>query len=304
MSLKGMNVSFLIPITCLVIVVIWVGIQVVGKNIAAKDLVFSYTALVAAMVMFLLNIFLSLQGHEETKVIQPHVTHNGTTLDTFTITGKKSTFIVVNREEISHFLSIPNSQLDPIFRNGSFEETDTAISEFLRVAIIGSLLSDYPDWEAKETRFRGSIQTSLNYKKSNAGKNSFITTDELITQLKLKVTKEVLAKTSLAEGLTLPPKTKLLGDTGRIIFDTPYVCIEICIEVRSGYQRGLIQYLADGSRFSDMMSNTYSHLLNYDANIYLSMTFKKQRAGSLARPKYVAWSNNLYKFLNDNMSPT
>ena len=44
--------GFVAPMIVLFIAIVWIGVTVVGKNVNAKDLVFSYTALAAAFVMF------------------------------------------------------------------------------------------------------------------------------------------------------------------------------------------------------------------------------------------------------------
>ena len=53
--MKWNTIWFYTPLLALTIILIVIGFNIVGKNILLKDVVFSYSALVAAFIMFVMN---------------------------------------------------------------------------------------------------------------------------------------------------------------------------------------------------------------------------------------------------------
>ncbi|MFM5881233.1 hypothetical protein ACET7V_17700 [Aeromonas sanarellii] len=75
--MKDIHIGFWLTLTTLIVVVVWCGYYIVARNINHKDMVFSYTALFAAMCLFLLNVYFSLRSESEVKNIHSHIYHKG-----------------------------------------------------------------------------------------------------------------------------------------------------------------------------------------------------------------------------------
>lgn len=298
--MKGFSVSFLLPLVILFLSVIWVGFSAVGKNLLAKDVVFAYTALVAATVMFLLNLLFSLRSMTTETAIYPHIIHTQNGLDVYA--ERRSFFIVQKRGEISRELNIP----DPLNPFDYSELADKSfcrdLNEFLRISIVGSILHDCPDWSARETRFRGQVTRSYIEKRENAGDNSFFDVGEIISDLSLRISKDVL-KPFTIEGITLPPNTNLSGGEGRIAIENPFVYITIETDFALSRYRGFFSYNKSGTRQQVIASSNMDNVVSYDASITITSTFKAQRKGSPLMQDYVDWVEGITDYLSKGLSP-
>jgi hypothetical protein len=297
--IKGFGLAFLLPILVLVVSIVWVGFSVVSKNLLAKDVVFAYTALVAALMMFVLNLFFSLQTTKIEKVIYPHITHSEQCLDIFA--DQKSSFVVQKRDEISKGLNIPYS-LNPFSYSDIADKSFTKdVNEFIRICIVGSMLRDCSDWSSQEVRFRGLVTRSFISKKHHSGDNSFFTTDEIINRLNLRVTIDIF-KSLIVEGLTLPPETVIHGALGGFFIDNPFVNVEIRIELAPRKYRGAFRY-DEGVRMETLNRSSMDDVVSYDASIALIATYKAQRQGHSRMKLYTNWVDGLAEYLAKSFSP-
>lgn len=298
--MKGFGLSFLFPILVLIASVIWVGFSVVSKNLLAKDVVFAYTALVAALMMFVLNLFFSLQTTKIEKVVYPHIIHSEQCLDIYA--GRQSSFVVEKRNEISTGLNIPYS-LNPFSYSEIADESFTKdLNEFIRICIVGSILRDCSDWSSHQVRFRGLVTRSYISKRQHAGDNSFFTTSEIINKLNLRVSVDVL-KDHIVEGLTLPPGTQIYGALGGFVIDNPFVNVEIHIELAPRRYRGFFKYDDAGVRTEAWIDSHMDNIASYDASIALIATYKAQRQGHSRMKLYVNWVDGLAEYLAKSFSP-
>lgn len=305
MKILGYNWSFVFPIVTLILVVVWIGFYVVGKNLLAKDMVFAYTALVAAVIMFILNLLFSLKSESVSEVVRPHLYHCGNSVDIHSISSKeisKPSFTVFKRDEISSYLNIPNSKdaFEYDFENRL--ALDIKLSDYLRINIVGMLLEQFPDWSSSPITFRNESRTSFNNDRYHAGKNSFFSIKDLIEYLKLPTTPQILGF-GIVNGLTLPPKTKLSGGNQHINIDTPFIRIEISISVNHNFDAGNIHYKPDGT-IVQYLDGQDLHKLHHHANITMRSHTKMERSGNPNLDQYICWSNKLFELIDRSFKPT
>lgn len=99
--------TFITPIIILLFSIVWVGYSIVAKNILSKDIVFSFTALSAAFVMFGLNIAFSLKEEQSQYVVRPHIIiTDENIIDVLSYQITKPNFLVFNNEELSKVINI------------------------------------------------------------------------------------------------------------------------------------------------------------------------------------------------------
>ncbi|WP_445772867.1 hypothetical protein [Shewanella sp.] len=305
MKVFGFNLSFIAPIIILIIVVVWIGFYVVGKNLLAKDMVFAYTALAAAVIMFILNVIFSMKSDNVTKVVRPHLYHYGNSIDIHSISSSenvKPSFTVFKRDEISSFLGIPDSVDAFKYDLDSRKALGIKLSEYLRINIVGMLLELFPDWSSTSIVFRNESMTSFNNDRVYAGKNTFFSIEDLIYNLKLPITPKIL-NFGIVNGLTFPPNTKLSGTDESIVIDTPFINIYISISLNHNFDAGNVQYKPDGSTYQYLDGKDLDKLNHY-ANITMTSQTKKERSGNPKLENYISWSNKLFEHIDRSFKPT
>lgn len=299
--MKGVSFFGVIaPMIALFIAIVWAGVAIVAKNINAKDLVFSFTALAAAFVMFSLNLFFSLKNKEQEHIIQPHLTISQDCVDVYSTLGTKSGFVVINRKDLSSCLSLVGTSQNfalPSLSQSERKLFNERLIEFLRVSLVGHLLSEYPDWNPKVKSFRGSKHVQFNNSKEGAGKNSYYSIEELVTSLNFKLPKFEKFKGVIASGLTLPPNTKFFSVNNNLIFDNPYILIKINFEIEDRMSLASPSY--DGSVLKLDMRDTNKNITNIQSNIRINILFKKQRH----KNNYESWASQIVSTIESGFSP-
>lgn len=302
-SEKGISIGFILPITLLMGSIIWVGYSVVWKNINAKDVVFSYSALVAAFAMFTLNIIFSLKSEVIQKTIPIHLLHDENELNIYTPSIKKPLFLD-NTKTACNEIGIPNEkeviESKLLYGDNHFKEK---VNDFLRLTLISTIVENKPDWEMTEKRFLFTSYGSFNYKKEGAGKNSFYDIETLFKELNLPLYESYKLHT-LTEGITLPPKTIITGNNKGITLENETVKIKIHVEMGNSFKKMPFKYSGKIIYFSmGDVEDENKNPTSYDANIYFNVLFKLQRSFNPKLKEQQAWVENLFLTLEESLSP-
>lgn len=279
------------------VTIIWVGYSIVIKNVLSKDIVFSFTALSAAFLMFVLNIAFSLKEEHSQYIIQPHIIiTDDDIIDILSYQRTKPSFLIFNRNEISNVIDVKKLK-ENLYSTGSNRDFDykNKLIDFLKICTIGQIANSYPDWQEQKQTFKYSQSVSFNNSKEGAGNNSFITIEELNSILNINAFKlnDMVGHT---DGLTLPPDTKITSNKDSIIIDNPFTTVTIHFEIENGFRKSTPSY--KNNMMTYVFSDTKSDVLNIQSNIVINVTMKRQRSGSPEKIKYSKWSHELYQKLH------
>ncbi len=305
-QLKGVSfMGFVAPMIALFIAIVWIGVAIVGKNVNAKDLVFSYTALAAAFVMFSLNLGFSLKNEKRDHVVQPHLILTPNCVDIYSELATKSNFVVFNREKLSLSLSLVGVSEKPGIPQLSNDERlafNENLLEFLRVSVVGHLLSEYPDWNPEVKTFRGKKHVQFNNSEEGAGKNSYYSITQLQKSLNLDQADFDLSEgVGITNGLTLPPNTTVSSSGDDLILENPHVRIKIDFEVEDGMNFAIPSYVGSTLRLDQR--DLSQGVINIQSNIRVTVSHKKQRSRSPERPKYESWASQIINTIRLGFSP-
>lgn len=302
-----MNASFTFVLIFTLLALVLLGATVVVNNLNAKDIVFSYTALCAAFLMFFLNTALSLKSVVKEDVIQIELSLHNMIADIHSLSNKKSLFYVFNRKEISEEVNLKkyfkigtlndrNMEEENFFSFSiqSRDELNSAIndiSKFIHIGIIGEMLTKNPDWEIFKNKknFRGSASYSFNTSNEHSGKNTFIKTEDLDEILGLN-SFSYKSPYVFTEGLTLPPDTKVKVKDNTLFIENPFVEIKFGIEINHN-----TSHFPPESTMN-VLDGNFSNTSYMSVNLIISTLFKKERSGSRKMENYKKWVEYL---LND-----
>lgn len=304
--MKGLSfMGFVAPMIALFVAIIWIGVAIVGKNVNAKDLVFSYTALAAAFVMFSLNLGFSLKNEESTHVVQPHLTLTPTCADVYSELMTKSSFVVFNRENLSSALNLTKTSEKaglPQFSDDERSVFKKNLVEFLRVSVVGHLLYEYPDWNPDVKTFRGSKHVQFNNSEEGAGQNSYYSVAQLESALRIEVDDfDISEGVGITNGLTLPPNTVISSSGENLIFENPHIRIEIDFEVEDAMSFAIPSYIGSILRLDQR--DLSQGVVNIQSNVRVAVSQKKQRSGSPERLKYESWASQIVDTIRAGFSP-
>lgn len=304
--MKGVSfMGFVAPMIVLFIAIVWIGVTVVGKNVNAKDLVFSYTTLAAAFVMFSLNLWFSLKNEESVNVIQPHLILTPNCVDVYSELPMKSRFVVFSREKLTSSLNLLRTSENagiPQLTNDERAAFKKNLAEFLRVSVVGHLLSEYPDWNPDVKAFRGKKQVRFNNSEEGAGQNSYYSIAQLKDALKIEAGDFDMSEgVGITDGLTLPPSTVVTTSGDDLVFENPYVRIAIDFEVEDGMDFAVPSYIGSTLRLD--YREVKQGVINIQSNIRVVVSQKKQRSGSSDRLKYESWASQIIEIIRAGFSP-
>jgi hypothetical protein len=301
-----MSTSFIFVLTFTLIALVLLGFTIVGNNLNAKDIVFSFTALCAAFLMFALNTTLSLKEEINAEIIPIELSLHNMVADIHSLNPQKSSFFVFNRENISKEVNLNKyfkigalnnkNMEDENFFSFSIESREQLnvaikdISKFLHIGIIGEMLSNNPDWEIVKNKknFRGSISYSFNTSAEYAGGNTFITKNELDKILGL--TSFTFNKThSITEGLTLPPDTKVKVKENILFIENPFIELQFSTDINHNVSH------CPPENTINVMDGNFSNTSYMSVNLMIITHFKKERFGSREMGNYKKWVENITK---------
>ncbi|WP_233010348.1 hypothetical protein [Rheinheimera faecalis] len=301
-----MSASFLFVFIFTLIALVLLFFAVVLNNLNAKDIVFSFTALCAAFLMFTLNTVLSLKDEITAEVIPIEITLHNMIADIHSLSIQKSAFFVFNREEVSKEINLNKyfkvgalnnkNMEDENFFSFSIESREQSnaaikdISKFLHIGIIGEMLSKNPDWEIFKNKktFRGSERYSFNASGEHAGKNIFITKNELDKILGL--TSFTFNKHhSMAKGLTLPPDTVVKVKDNILFIENPFLELQFSTEINYNVSH------FPPENIMNFMDGNFSNTSYMSVNLMIRARFKKERFGSREMQNYKKWVEHITK---------
>ncbi|MFK3976759.1 hypothetical protein [Shewanella vesiculosa] len=304
--MKDVNVVFWCTIIALILIIIWNGYYVVIRNPNAKDVVFSYTTLLAAMIFYILNIYFTLNKEESVKQISSHLSHRDDVIDVYKNGNDsfKSFFIISSREDISKIVNIPTSK-DVI--GYGFEEMRAHVNkvvDYMKINFIGSIATGFYDWESEPmNRMKGCWGYSVS---NDTNKNhEFFSHDKFICDVGLNIDSELLQRTNISEWVKLPKNTRVYGTKNSVCFDNPHflVKVEFYVDINVGWD---VQYKANGEMysFSSNVREPSERVITYFSTIKYTEIFKGELSGNTKKAIYKAWSNRLFNYISDNFALT
>lgn len=297
---------FLLPLLAILIGVVWACYEIVIKNLSSKDIAFSFAALAAAFVMFYLNICLSLEEKKKEESIKMHmVINNDCVIDVFSTGTNKANFIVFNREALSlACMQALNKYSDgnkvKIPEHTPEKQDDDTLAASTRFFLINSLfghwLEGFPDWRMETKSFKDAHYTNYRNSKDSRDNDSFISKEEINETIGNFAKGFSLSKSiMMANGLTLPPETSLTMEGDRVVLDNPFVRIEFSVDVSNSMTLAYPLIGNDGRTM--LYVGDENSVLNYDANIEILITMKRERRGSVEYNTYEEWTNKLVDYL-------
>lgn len=301
LRVKGYTAMVIGLILALILSTVLIGYFVVYQNINNKDVVFSFTALGAAILMFLLNVSLNLKDENFTKVIRPMMHLSDGVVDVYVTGFNKSSFVIQNRENISEYLGFQKeSDIQKLLENFDSNKLINNTEKFLKITTVGTLLDLYPDWSPSEKVFANGGTMSYNSKREFAGKNSFYDINDIAKALELDdyFLNPDRPVVNFFDTLTLPPKTVLYTTGKNIVFENPYAIVEIDFEVSQKITR--VNREAIGRKIS-LKTISDDDVLELHANIYVNVLRKKLRSGSKDYEKYTNWINRIIETIESSV---
>ena len=302
--MKDIHVGFWLTLATLIVVVAWCGYYIVARNINHKDMVFSYTALFAAMCLFLLNVYFSLRSESEVKHIMAHVYHKTNLVCFYKHDDEKHIpfFVAKNHNLISRLSDIPPSEDVVEYSDvGARVALNKKLVEYMRSCFIGSLANNFYDWEGEP---KGNIRGTAGFFISNNvdNKHEYVSHQKIIQYSGANVSEEMLGDCNVSEWIKLPKGTKIKKLENGIALENPHFLIKIEFIVDINHEWDL-RYHPDGTPYTiGGVKPPSERSITYYATIRYSTEFKKELSGSPKKTIYKEWSDKMFCFINDSFS--
>lgn len=302
--MKDINIGFWLTLATLIVIVVWCGYYIVVRNINHKDMVFSYTALFAAMCLFLLNIYFSMRSESEVKYIHSHIYHKGDLICFYKHDNAKHIpfFVSKNNRLIYSLSKIPLSEEVVLYSDINERiELNKKLVEYMRSCFIGSLANDFHDWEENpKNNVRGTAFFFISNDVDN--KHEYVSHRDIIRCSGVNVSEEMLGDCNIAKWIKLPKGTKVKKSENGVIFENPHVLIKVEFNVDINHAWDL-KYHPNGTTYTIGAALPPSERsITYFSTIKYSTEFKKELSGSPNKIIYKVWSDKLFNFINDGFS--
>ncbi|ENY8011310.1 hypothetical protein ACF1UB_002317 [Vibrio fluvialis] len=293
--MKWNSFLFYAPILLLGLILVVIGINVVWKNVLLKDVVFSYSALVAAFIMFILNLFFSLNPEEKNSTVTSYIIHKDSGISVHDMKPSLGEhhlkFDVFNRKELCLYNGIQHSinakHLDVPERHRLFDK----VQGVAKIIFIGDMLGNMPDWDMKDTPFRNGGGKSYRIKLDNNDSDTFFNLEELTKNCDINYPESLLTKFVLSEGLVLPPKTKIKSINNGLVICNSYVEIKITFEINLNFEWNL-KFRADGTPYT-IFDNSEHEYNMYTMHSTIRTKFNSKYVGSRNLDRYRKWSDDV-----------
>lgn len=302
--MKDVNVVFWGSIIALITVIIWNGYYIVIRNPNAKDVVFSYTTLLAAMIFFILNIYFTLNKEESVKQVSSHLSHYGDVVDVYKndIDSFKSFFIISNREDVSKMVGIPASKDVIGYGRDDMLAHVNKIVDYMKINFVGSLARDFYDWESEPMSKMKGFSSYLVSNDTNKN-HEFFAHEKFISVTGLNIDEELLKRHNLSKWIKLPKHTRVYGTKNGVCFDNPHflVKVEFYVDINTQWD---VQYATDGKMYTvhSKVNDASDRVITYFSTIKYTEVFKGELAGNTKKITYKEWSNKLFNYISDNFS--
>ncbi|WP_053349896.1 hypothetical protein [Vibrio alginolyticus] len=305
MNVKLTGFLFYAPLLGLAVCLVFVGFFVVGKNLLLRDVVFSYSALIAAFVMFILNLYFSLNTNTEKSqsTVTSFITHRDNSLSILSLKDQKEElgvpFELEKREHFSRYYGIPHHlRTHP----QSVEDRHALFDKLYGVAktiYLGDLLYNLPDWNPKKQSITEGGATTFRIKAEASGNDTFYSVKELIEKGKLNFPPQLLAP-FIGEGLTLPPNTHIQGDRNTLRLQNPFVTVIIHFAINLNYDWNM-KWRKDGSPYTVLDGKPVEYIV-YTMRPTFSVTYNKLYSGHRKRTRYQKWVTDLEAVFHHSFS--
>ncbi|EHK7406482.1 hypothetical protein I6Z00_004248 [Vibrio parahaemolyticus] len=288
------QIYFYFPVILLLISIILVGYFIVYKNILIKDVVFSYSALFAAMAMFLMNMGFSLKEKNINEVINASVLINN---DVISIDRSKVDFrhaahyITKNKNRLHDELEIPSVYQ---FLNRDSEQNReivaSKISAFLIISTLGILSEEMPKWKWISNQDINKAKRDNKFKKIES---CFISDIDLNSMINKEFGVSDLKALNVYDGIIFPESTKISITENSINIENKYLHISIIFHVGINYGS---RHIIDGKElpFSDFKDHNF---IFWPFTMEYNVKFKKENIGSPKIDELNKWQNDIYKIM-------
>ncbi|HJS13639.1 MAG TPA: hypothetical protein VJ795_01100 [Rheinheimera sp.] len=287
---KGFTLMETSLITVLLVVTALIGYLIVYKNINTKDVVFAYTALMAAIVMFILNVFLNLKEENFTEVTQPYMYEVDGKICLLKVHVRNSMFALHNYEQLNELikLDINKKEDNPVKEIAKTAYRREQIENYMKLMTLGTLIEDLPNWSPEENSFRTGRQVRTVNNRDDAGVNSFYELSELVKGFKVEdFFTEGRDIEIWSNGMTLPPDTEIRSNGKNLIFENPFVLLTI--EFEASGSLNAVSKDSIGRRVMTFPTSQEDIAYLIDGNIYVNVKRKKFRTGSNEYEIYTKW---------------
>ncbi|MEZ9606771.1 hypothetical protein AB4268_04665 [Vibrio cyclitrophicus] len=292
--MKWNTIWFYTPLLALAIILLVIGFNIVGKNILLKDVVFSYSALVAAFIMFVMNLFFSLQSEEVKSEVTSYIIHkdNGVSIhhlkNNFREMHEK--FDIYNRENLTTYYGIQHSSNAQHLNINERKVLMSKLYDVAKTILIGDIIRNLPDWDMKKNPLINGGGVNYRIDENHKEKDTYISTNKLIKDCKLNYLEKSLSG-FIVKGLFLPPDTKIYSIDNCIIIENKFVTLKFDFNININYSWNL---KFDGKGYPYLIADSSPHLYNvYDMISSSTIIFNKLYIGNKELVRYRKWADDL-----------
>ncbi len=236
--MKWNTIWFYTPLLALAIILIVIGFNIVGKNILLKDVVFSYSALIAAFIMFVMNLFFSLQSEKVKSEVTSYIIHrdNGVSIHHLknNFQGNYEKFDIYNRDNLTTYYGIQHSSNAQHLNTNERIVLISKLYDVAKTILIGDIIRNIPDWDMKKNPLINGGGMNYRIDENDKENDTYISTKKLIKDCNLNYPDEALSG-FLAKGLFLPPNTRVYSTDNCVIVENKFVTLKFDFEININY---------------------------------------------------------------------
>lgn len=300
-TLKSMATTANISLVVVAISLVFVFFSIISKNLLNREVVFSYTALIAAYILFALNVYLSLQSEDTSSTIQSRLIADGNGIHIY---SKQHSTKVPN---LVH-LKIENQYIDEesaksifkLYKTQDHDIYEKAMIEHMKFCVISLLLREAPDWRSEEENYFSSTTFSYRIRESSDKRSQYILMQDVLEKIKLPPCYEDTIKhRNYVKGLHLPKDSKIYTDDNSIKIKNPWIDLKFEILVSNSFSSNSSEdTIKDGIKImggGDLIS------VECDVNLKICCHYHRFRAGNKERKKIQSWVSNITSLLEINL---
>lgn len=270
-----------------------------------RDVVFSYSALIAAFFMFVLNLYFSLHANTEQsqKTITSFITHRENSISILSLKSHKEElgmlFELEHRTDFTRYYGIPHHAVTGRDSMEARHELFDKLYGVAKTIYVGDLLNNLADWDAKKQPIHLGGSTNFRINAEAVGKDTFYSVADLISCCKLNFPINILTP-FIGEGLTLPPKTQVHGNRDSLTIQTPFVTVILQFAINLNYQWNM-KWHDDGAPYTILDGSPVEYIV-YTMRPTFSVKYNPLYAGHPKRVRYQQWVVDLEAVFHHSFS--
>ena len=278
-----MNMMRMPIVTTILLSIAVLGVfgTVVFQNSESRNIVFSFCAVVGAIVMFLLTLFFELRS-----TTQHHVLHTQVSIfhDRPAVTQCYYPVSSGGRlgldKKASDWLAKHNPEK---FKHDS----QRVMRDFTLYSLIGFFLCEEMDWQKKSKTYVSISLSAFRVKEKQKGDDTFISKDKLKKVLTAaRNVFSVVPYDAVVNGIFLPPSTRISLINDSLTLENPHCILSFHLDDSASIWYGKLgSSVADAEKMPD---GTPKHETRY-INVNITAIYKGSRAKSREMPIYKDW---------------